>query len=260
MTALAATATPNWGATMTAQANGTPTSIVITATQTFTPAVFSPTPNWNATMTALAATATPNWGATLTAQAITPTGGDPGMTLTAQAGTPTPPGSGGVNATANPQSTNQSGSGGGSGSGSSGTWQGTPTPESLQGAGFYLAGACAAYIRVLVYVDANQDNIMASKNEGVEDVTVYLLDADYNVIDQATTQNGVAKFCAPQGMAGTAAIVDIPYLLRSGSVQIPKANNNGQLSDAGLTNSAITTTTMESIFRLEPPKLPLYVP
>jgi hypothetical protein len=71
-------------------------------------------------------------------------------------------------------------------------------------------------------------------------------------------------------MAGQIAYVDVPYLLRSGSVQIPRPQNNntgfgiggpsygGWLGDQSVTT--VTVQTMEVVFRLEAPKLPLYIP
>ncbi|MCX7756100.1 MAG: hypothetical protein N2117_12795 [Anaerolineales bacterium] len=268
--------TPNWQATQTAMAL-TQTALAWTATPG---AMYTATPNWGATMTALAATATPNWGATMTAQAGTPVYH---LTMTAMAWTPTPYGGGGSgtpqtpgdftstpvpvgsgssgsNATATPRWSSGGGGGASSGDGQAAAGA-TPTilPQYLNGL-YGMPNRCSAYVRVLVYVDANKDNLMALKNEGVEDVMVYLVNADYEVLNQARTRNGLVKFCVPSDLAGQTVYVDIPYLLRSGMVQLPRRNNSGQDYGANPLGGVAAISTLETIFRLEPPEFPLYIP
>jgi hypothetical protein len=126
-------------------------------------------------------------------------------------------------------------------------------------------GNCSAWVRVIVFVDNNKDNLLALSGEGVQGVTVYLRNADFEVIRQGQTENGVAKFCAPPNLAGQTVYVDIPYLLRSGSVQIPKPQqSSGGIGGAawfgGMPLQTTSAVTVESIFRLDPPELPLYIP
>lgn len=256
--------TPNWQATQTAMAL-TQTALAWTATPG---SRFTATPDWGATMTALAWTATPNWGATMTAQAGTPIYN---LTMTALAWTPTPNSGSGAPGTSTPVSdggkpatvTPGASVGSGGTGGAIGT-AATPTivPASLLNGLTGLHGRCGAYVRVLVYIDSNRDNLMSLKNEGVEDILVYLVNSDYDVLDQASTRNGLVKFCVPPDLGGQSVYIDIPYLLRSGMIQIPK-RNNGQIQDygmspmGGVTNTVIT---LESIFRMEPPEFPIYIP
>jgi hypothetical protein len=125
-------------------------------------------------------------------------------------------------------------------------------------------GNCSAWVRVIVFVDNNKDNVMALSGEGAQGVMVYLRNADFQVVRQAQTENGVVKFCAPLSMAGQQAYVDIPYLLRSGTVQIPQQSSGGigGVSPFGgsMLQAAGSVPTLESIFRLDPPELPLYIP
>jgi hypothetical protein len=248
-----ATSTPPWG-------GGTGTPWIITATQTFTPVVFSPTPDWVATITALAGGAavvspTPDWGATITALAGTPAAtATPNFNATLKA----------VDAVSTQSPSPLSGGGGGSGSGSGAA--GSVTPGAPGWAVSGQGGSCYAWVRVVVFVDNNKDNLMAISGEGVQGVMVYLRNADFQVVRQGQTENGVVKFCMPQSLAGQQVYVDVPYLLRSGSVQIPRANNSGGIGGVSLfggvalQNQVTTVTTLESIFRLDPPQLPLYIP
>lgn len=124
------------------------------------------------------------------------------------------------------------------------------------------SGPCAAYLRVLSYIDTNTDNIMALNGEGIESVEANLVDADYNVLEVLAMENGVAKFCVPISQAGQTVYVDIPYLLRSGSVQIPKQQTQQQSSNPfGTTNTtAVSVQTLELFFKLDAPTLPLALP
>lgn len=222
------------------------TPVVMTATPSFTPAVYSPTPDWNGTATAIArtqtalawtptpVTLTPDWGATATAIA---------RTQTAMVSVSTPNYYHTLTAVSNAPTTQALSGGGGSGLAS------TPVPTVLSGGwGSNGTSACAAFVRVIVYVDNNKDSLMAVRNEGVQGVNVYLRDADYRIIRRGRTDNGVVKFCVPKALAGEVVYVDIPYLVRSGVVQIPTETQDG---GAGV---------LESVFRIEPPVLPLYIP
>jgi len=127
-------------------------------------------------------------------------------------------------------------------------------------------GNCSAWVRVIVFVDNNKDNVMALSGEGAQGVMVYLRNADFQVVRHAKTENGVVKFCAPLSMAGQQAYVDIPYLLRSGMVQIPQQQQSSggiggvSLFGGSMLQAAGSVTTLESVFRLDPPELPLYIP
>jgi len=112
---------------------------------------------------------------------------------------------------------------------------------------------------VVAYVDVNKDSMMALRGEGVENLAVYLMDPDYRVIGAAQTQNGIAKFCVPGSLAGQNVYVDLPYLLRSGAVSVPRNDGYGY---GGVGGAVMDTgvTTLESVFRLEAPTLPLYIP
>lgn len=230
---------------------------------TFTPAVYSPTPNWQQTQTAMAltsiamgwtptpgATSTPDYNATMTALAWTPTpydwtGGDDDEI------TATPSNSSIATQTASSSDTENSGN---SGSGSTSS-QNTATPSAWNGLGSAYAANCAAYVRALVYIDGNEDGIMALRDEGVDGVSVYLVNEDYNLIGSRTTQNGVAKFCVPSSAQGQTVYVHAPYLIRSGTINIPEANDSYSSWDVQQ-----SIDTHEVIFKLDPPELPLYLP
>jgi len=223
------TTTPGGGGS-----SGTPTPIVITAT-----------PDLNATIAALyltqtalaggaggsAATTTPDTRATLTALAYTPTAS--GLDTSANTG---------------------SAGGGGSGSGASST----ATPAALDAYGLFGNNACAAYVRVVSYVDVNSDSMMALRGEGIEGLAVYLMDADYRVIGVSKTQNGIAKFCVPSSLAGQTVYVDMPYLLRNSALSVPSNDGYGYGGVGNSANGVIST--LESVFKLDAPQLPLYIP
>lgn len=63
---------------------------------------------------------------------------------------------------------------------------------------------------------------MALSGGAIKDVG-QLVDADYNLLE-VVWENGVVKFCVPAAQAGQLVYVDIPYLLHSGSVQIPETS------------------------------------
>ena len=106
---------------------------------------------------------------------------------------------------------------------------------------------------------------MALQGEGVDGVGVSLVDADYNVISELAMENGIVKFCIPDYLAGQMVYVDIPYLLRNGSVQVPRpqsqqsANNNPFGSSSSSASSA-SAQTLELFFKLDAPTLPLALP
>jgi hypothetical protein len=281
------TSTPNWPATMTAIA-GTPTA---TASLTSTPPYWTSTPNWPATMTAIAGTptatasltstpywtSTPDWPATITAivSTLTPIAGvtstptpDWQATMTAIASTPTPipapptptPNYALTVVAVNTPSFNGGGGAAGfqGGGGTAGLQYGTPNPLSMTpgpwGAGGLYGSSCFAWIRVLVFVDSDRDGMIAPQGEGVEAVTVQLLDPDLNVVRAAKTRNGVVRFCAPPDLAGKKVYVTVPYLVRTQSVTIPTRQ------DQWNPNGNAQSTTLEVAFRLEPPTLPVYIP
>lgn len=230
------TRTPTTTATVTATRTGTPAtstpgggSIVVTAT-----------PDLNATIAALYLTQTAMVdGGGSNESSATP---DSRATMTALAHTPTASG----------QTTGSAGGGGGSNT------SGTTTPSSLDAYGLYGNSACAAYVRVVSYVDVNSDSMMALRGEGIEGLSVYLMDADYRVIGVSQTQNGIAKFCVPSSLAGQTVYVDMPYLLRNSALSVPSNDGYGY---GGVGHSATgTISTLESVFRLDAPQLPLYIP
>lgn len=249
--------------TATATATRTPTATV-TATATRTPTAGA---SATATPGAGSGTLSPEYMATLISLFMTQ------QSSSAANATPTPNGTPNYSATltavaAAPTSAlGAAGGAGSAGAGGSGLTSGTPT-AGFQAYGLGLGGnsACAAWVRVLVYVDNNRDNLMALQGEGVEGLAVYLLNSDYAAVRQARTENGVVKFCVPPGMAGQTAYVDVPYLMRSGAVQIPRQQDNFGIGGAGAwwANTAVQAQvqapTLESIFRLDPPVLPLYIP
>lgn len=102
---------------------------------------------------------------------------------------------------------------------------------------------------------------MALSGEGIEGVSAKLVDADYNLLEEIAMENGVVKFCVPAAQAGQLVYVDIPYLLRSGSVQIPKLQNQQNGSNPfGNGNTTVTVPTLELFFKLDAPTLPLSLP
>jgi hypothetical protein len=81
------------------------------------------------------------------------------------------------------------------------------------------------------------------------------------IVRAARTENGIVKFCVPANYAGQTLYVDIPYLVRSGSVTIPKNEESAQNTGwSWWQPQQVTIKTVESIFRLDPPQLPLYLP
>jgi len=251
---------------------GTPPPPPPGSTPTFTAtATRTSTPTATATATR---TSTPTVTASLTS---TPPGGGGTATVTlppAASLTPAPPGGGTATPPLPPTPTAASIPNFGltltavslpptlSGVSGSGSLAGTPASGAM---GWLTGGPCAAWVRVIVFVDNNKDNIMALQGEGLQGVNVYLRNADFRVIRQGQSENGVVKFCVPPWLSGQPVYVDIPYLLRSGVVQIPRAD--GGIGGASFWGGPIplsagtgTTQTLESIFRLEPPELPLYIP
>ena len=228
------TSTPYGGRTATATATASGGG---TATYTSTPygggtATYTSTPNGGGTSTPF-----PNYPGTLTAIA--------GIVKTATAAN-----GGGGNATA----TSSVPFGAGGGSGTSGT-----SGATTAGTATVYSGPCSAYLRVLAYVDTNSDNIMALQGEGVSGVGVNLADADYNVISELGMENGIVKFCIPDYLAGQIVYVDIPYLLRSGSIQAPRAQNSSS-NPFGSSTSGTGLQTLELFFKLDAPTLPLALP
>ena len=218
------------------------TPIVQTATLTFTPAVYSPTPDWEMTQTAMAwtptpgSTSTPDYNATMTALAWTPTPND---------------GSSGGEGDATATASSDSGTGSGAGS----SLAATATPSSGNTySGYGYSGECAAYVRTLVYIDSNKDGIMALSGEGVDDISIYLVDQDYRLVSLRRSSNGVVKFCIPESLQGETLFIHAPYLIRSGSVKIPEKQ---QYDGFDVQEKA---KTHEVIFKLDPPELPLYLP
>ena len=145
---------------------GTPgTPIVITGSPG-TPIVITATPDFQATIAAMnqmltgmavaatgtAVNGTPDYRGTVTALAAAPGSatGDPSSSSSSANGTTTPGGSAG---------------GGGGGTGSGDTSGGTPT-AAAPGWNGLLGSDCSAYVRVIAYVDMNEDSIMALRNEG----------------------------------------------------------------------------------------------
>lgn len=251
------TRTPTQTASPTSTRTGTPGTSTPTSTgggggsNTSTPIVITATPDYQATIDAINQTqtalaqptvtsGTPDYRATMTALAYSPTSGSGGSSSTALASTP---------------GTSTTGGGGGGNSGPSTGGTATATPSSLNAFGMNTIGACSAYVRVIAYVDVNSDSMMALRGEGVESLNVYLMNSDYQVIGAARTQNGIAKFCVPSILAGQNVYVDIPYLLRNGAVSVPRNDNYNSVSGTGS-----SVPTLESIFRLDAPKLPLYIP
>lgn len=251
------TRTPTQTASPTSTRTGTPGTSTPTSTGggggsgTSTPIVITVTPNYQATIDAINQTqtalaqptitsGTPDYRATMTALAYSPTSGSGGSPATSPATTP---------------GTSTSGGGGGGNSGPSAGGTATATPSSLNAFAMNTNSACSAYVRVIAYVDVNSDSMMALRGEGVESLNVYLMNSDYQVIGAARTQNGIAKFCVPSILAGQNVYVDIPYLLRNGAVSVPR---NDSYNSMGGTDSSVPT--LESIFRLDAPKLPLYIP
>ena len=146
------------------------------------------------------------------------------------------------------------------GAGSAAASASTPVAASTS-LGVAYSGPCAAYLRVLAYIDTNTDNIMALNGEGIEGVSANLVDADYNVLEVIAMTNGVVKFCVPEALAGQTVYVDIPYLLRSGSVQVPRPQAQSQNNNPfGNTNAAASLQTLELFFKLDAPILPLSLP
>lgn len=251
------TRTPTQTASPTSTRTGTPGTSTPTSTGggggsgTSTPIVITATPDYQATIDAINQTqtalvqptitsGTPDYRGTMTALAYSPTSGSGGSPATAPATTP---------------GTSTSGGGGGGSSGPSAAGTATATPASLDVFAMNESSSCSAFVRVIAYVDVNSDSMMALRGEGVEGLNVYLMNSDYQVIGAARTQNGIAKFCVPSILAGQNVYVDIPYLLRNGAVSVPRNNSYNSM---GGTGSSVPT--LESIFRLDAPKLPLYIP
>jgi hypothetical protein len=135
-------------------------------------------------------------------------------------------------------------SGGGS-SGASGFTAVTPAPMQGQGgAALWGATICGGYyIRVRVYVDDNQDKLMAPA-EGISGLQVFLLDQTYARLGSAYSVEGQIAFCIPPAQYGKPVYIDIPYLQQFRSVQIPEQPERD----------------LEIWFPGEPPILPVYLP
>ena len=131
------------------------------------------------------------------------------------------------------------------GSGSSGFTAVTPAPMQGQGgAAIWGGNVCGGYyIRAHVYVDDNQDKMM-SPAEGITGLQVFFLDQTYARLGSAYTVDGHASFCIPSSQYGKAMLVDIPYLQKFETVQIPDS----------------LAKDVEIWFPGQPAELPLYLP
>ena len=135
------------------------------------------------------------------------------------------------------------------------------TPAASSNLSVTYSGPCTAYLRVLAYIDTNTDNIMALNGEGIEGIWANLVDADYNVVEVTAIRNGVAKFCVRESLAGQTVVVDIPYLLRSGSVQVPRPGTQQQTNNPfGNGSAPASLQTLELFFKLDAPILPVSLP
>ncbi|MBV5322696.1 MAG: hypothetical protein JZU60_02540 [Ilumatobacteraceae bacterium] len=245
------TATPTFTFTPTATATGTqPPTFTFTPTSTQTS-----TPSATATGTAL-----PTFTSTATlTQTSTPTATATGTLVPTR--TPT------ASATATPvptavqqsvvilvpniiinnsnTNTNTNTSSGGGSSGAGGFTAVTPAPMQGQGgAALWGATVCGGYyIRVRVYVDDNQDKLMAPA-EGISGLQVFLLDQTYARLGSAYSVEGQIAFCIPPAQYGKPVYIDIPYLQQFRSVQIPEQPERD----------------LEIWFPGEPPILPVYLP
>jgi hypothetical protein len=156
-----------------------------------------------------------------------------------------------INNTNNSENSNQPG-GSGSGSGSSGSsgsgsfYATTPIPYQGQGGVALYGGGVSCggyYLRVLVFVDDNNDSMM-SPAEGITGLQIFFLDQTYARLGSAYTTDGQAAFCIPPTQYGRLIYVDIPYLQQFNSIQIPESPDKD----------------LEIWFPGEPPTLPLYLP
>jgi hypothetical protein len=102
-------------------------------------------------------------------------------------------------------------------------------------------------LNVYVYVDGNNNSMMAAQGEGVNGLPINFLDTSYGQVGQSFTVNGKASFCVPSYLKGQTLRVDIPYLQRTGVMQASQDSTN-------------KNQPLEMWFRLEPPTLPLYIP
>jgi hypothetical protein len=133
------------------------------------------------------------------------------------------------------------------GSSSSGNGFTALTPAPMQGQGGTLiwgGNFCGGYfIRVHVYVDDNRDKRM-SPAEGIVGMQIFMLDQTHARLGTDYTAEGLVAFCIPPVQYGKPVYIDIPYLQKHASVQIPQQ----------------PVQDLEIWFPGNPPLLPLYLP
>ena len=98
-----------------------------------------------------------------------------------------------------------------------------------------------AVLRVLIYVDENNDNL-PSPGEGVHELPVHILRADFSSLGVLWTEYGVAEIFVPAGRY----YVMVPYLGLTAMVTVQQ--QSGQQSGKDV------------VFRLPPPQVPILVP
>jgi len=190
-----------------------------------------------ATPTINATAATPTATATVTAQATA----TPGLVTVIQTVIVTVP----YIIIENENTNDIPASGDGEGSGENTTesfYATTPYPwQNVYGTG---STHCGGYsINVRVYVDYNEDKMMAPA-EGVTDLQIFFLDQSYSRLGSAYTRDGQATFCISPTLYGRTIYIDIPYLQKFNSMQIP----NEPKQD------------LEIWFAGDAPELPLFLP